>query len=70
MNVKKTKTMVISRVENHRVDILMNNEQINSFTYHGQAITSDATNDTEIIKQIALAKSLFVKWKNCSHLNN
>ena len=39
MNVKTTKTMVISKEENHRVGILVNNEmleQINSFTYLGQ----------------------------------
>ena len=50
MNVKKTKTMVISRVESQRPDILVNNEmleQINSFTYLSQAITPDARNDTE-----------------------
>ena len=50
MNVKKTKTMVISKEENHRADILVNNEmleQINSFTYLSQAITPDARNDTE-----------------------
>jgi len=38
MNVKKTKTIVISREENHSADILVNNtmlEQINSFTYLG-----------------------------------
>ena len=59
--------MVISREENHRADILVNNvmlEQINSFTYLDQAITPDARNDTEIIKRIALAKSRFVKMEN------
>ena len=36
MNMKKTKTMVISKEENHRADILVNNEileQIKSFIY-------------------------------------
>ena len=53
MDVKTTKTMVISREENHRADILINNEmleQINSFSYLGQAITPDVRNGTEIIK--------------------
>ena len=66
MNVKKTKTMVISKEENHSADILVNSEtleQINSFTYLGQAITPDARNDTEIKKRIVLAKSRFVKME-------
>ena len=68
MNVKKTKTMVISKEETHSVDILVNNEtleQINSFTYLGQDITPDARNDTEIKKKkrIVLAKSRFGKME-------
>ena len=38
MNVKKTKTMVVSREDNCRADILVNNEtreQMTSFTYLG-----------------------------------
>ena len=38
-------------------------EQINSFTYLGQAITPDARNDTEIKKRIVLAKSRFGKME-------
>ena len=50
MNVKKTQTMVISKEGNHIADILVNSEtleQINSFIYLGQAITTDARNYTE-----------------------
>ena len=49
----------------------MNNEileQINTFTYLGDAIKPDARNDTEIIKQIALAKSPFVKMEKNVHI--
>ena len=73
MNVKKTKTMVISKEKNHSADILVNSEtleEINSFTYLRQAITPDARNDTEIKKRIVLAKSRFVKMENCSRQNN
>ena len=65
MNVKKTKTMVISKEKNHSADILVNSEtleEINSFTYLGQAITPDARNGTEK-NRIVLAKSCFGKME-------
>ena len=45
MNVKKTKTMVISRNNNLKANITINNEeleQVEEFKYLGQTIAADA----------------------------
>ena len=61
MNVKKTKTMVMSKQEgdNIQADIKIDNEtleQVNNFKYLGQTITPDGKNETEIKIKIAIAK--------------
>ena len=62
MNVKKTKTMVISKEEHVQTNIQINNEtleQVTSFKYLGQTITPDGRNDSEIKIKIAIAKNRF-----------
>ena len=64
MNVRKTKTMVISKNENVTANILVENEtleQLDTFKYLGQLITSDAKNEKEIRARIAMAKGRFEK---------
>ena len=62
MNVKKTKTMVISRSNNTKANITINNEeleQVEKFKYLGQTITSDAKTEKEIRIRTRIAKSRF-----------
>ena len=62
MNVKKTKTMVISRSNNTKANITINNEeleQVDEFKYLGQTITSDAKTEKEIRIRTGIAKSRF-----------
>ena len=64
MNVKKTKTMIVSKQENVNIkaDIQIDNEtleQVSTFKYLGQTITPDGKNDLEIKIKIAIAKNRF-----------
>ena len=63
MNVKKTKTMVVTRQEEDiQANIKIENEtleQVNSFKYLGQTITPDGRNENEIKIKIAIAKNRF-----------
>ena len=63
MNVKKTKTMVISKSpEEAKTEIKINNEtleQVTTFKYLGQTITPDGKNEQEISIKIATAKNRF-----------
>ena len=63
MNVKKTKTMIISRdPERKKVEIKVNNEtlqQVDKFTYLGTQIREDAKTDKELDRRINIAKERF-----------
>ena len=62
MNVKKTKTMVVSKRDAVPTHIKIDNEileQVVNFKYLGQTITPDARNEQEIKIRIAIAKSRF-----------
>ena len=64
MNVRKTKTMVVSKNENVTANISVENEtleQLEIFKYLGQLITSDAKNEKEIRARIAMAKGRIEK---------
>ena len=64
MNVRKTKTMVVSKNENVSTSILVENEpleQLDIFKYLGQLITPDGKNEKEIRARIAMAKGRFEK---------
>ena len=53
MNVRKTKTMVVSKSENATTNILVENEsleQLDIFKYLGQLITPDGKNEKEMCK--------------------
>ena len=63
MNVKKTKTMIISKQpKGKRLDIKVDNqslEQVDKFKYLGTQINNDGKPDTEITNRISIAKSKF-----------
>ena len=64
MNVRKTKTMVVSKNKNVTANILVENEileQVDIFKYLGQLITPDAKNEKEVRARIAMAKGRFEK---------
>ena len=64
MNVKKTKTMVISKNEDMQVKIKVegkNLEQVQQFKYLCQTITNEGKGNKEIEIPIAQAKSIFIK---------
>ena len=68
MNVKKTKTMVISRkAEIPRVSITVNNnnilEQVKEFTYLGQNMYADGKNSGEVRRRIGMAKTKFTQMR-------
>ena len=66
MNVKKTKTMVISRDTGTRANISIDNEeleQVEEFKYLGQTVTADAKTEKEIKIRIGIAKSRFQEMK-------
>ena len=62
MNVKKTKTMVISKQPKGKcIDIKVDNqtlEQMDKFKYMGINVTNDGEPDTEIATRIIVAKSI------------
>ena len=69
MNIKKTKTMVVSRSHsnNDKIHITVNGkvlEQVKSFKYLGQTISDDGTTDVEVRKRIAIARQSFVNMKD------
>ena len=75
MNVKKTKTMIVSRDHERdgkdgsrrHVNIIVNGqilEQVVKFKYLGQWITVDGRSDTEITGRIAVARSAFLKLRD------
>ena len=67
MNVKKTKTMVISRMEAPTVKITVNGEileQVHKFQYLGQIITDDGKCDSEVKARIEIARRRFVGMKD------
>ena len=67
MNVKKTKTMVISRkAEIPRGSITVNNnilEQVKKFTYLGQNMYADGKNSGEVRRRIGIAKTKFTQMR-------
>ena len=66
MNIKKTKTMRISRSGEENVNIQINGariEQVKSFKYLGTEITSDGRCSKEIQTRIARTKIAFTKVK-------
>ena len=67
MNVKKTKTMAISRMDTPTVKITVNGEtleQVYKFKYLGQIITDDGRCDSEVKVRTEAARSRFVSMKN------
>ena len=68
MNIKKTKTMVISRdPENPKVDINVDGntlEQVEIFKYLGQTITSDGRSDTAIRQRIEIVRQTFLNMSD------
>ena len=68
MNIKKTKTMVISRkVETHKVNITLDGqpvEQVERFVYLGQLITENGKCDEEIKRRIEIARTAYIKMRS------
>ena len=59
MNVKKTKTMVISNDTNSKANVIVDNvelEQVKEFKYLGQTITADNKTETEIRIRTCIAR--------------
>jgi len=74
INVKKTKTMVISKAEGKRVEIKIGQhkvEQVKQFKYLGAMVTEDGRCEQDIKCRIAMAKQAFVKRKKvlCSNMS-
>ena len=64
INVKKTKTMVVSRTEGKKVDILIEGkrvEQVKQFKYLGSVLTEDASCIDDVKQRIAMDKEAFNK---------
>ena len=65
MNVKKTKTMIISRdAENKKIEVRVNNEvlqQVNKFIYLGTETREDIKTEKEIERRSNIAKEKFFK---------
>jgi len=64
INIKKTKTMRISRTEGRKLTITINGiklEQVSQFCYLGSVITEDCRCHTEIKRRIAMGKEKFTK---------
>ena len=69
MNIKKTKTMVISRDQvNPKVDINVDGTtlelQVETFKYLRQTITSDGRSDTAIRQRIEIARQTFLNMSD------
>ena len=68
INVKKTKTMVISRTQGLSCKLVLNGkeiEQVRSFVYLGQMITENGKNEQEVIRRIAIGRNTFERLKKC-----
>jgi len=66
MNVKKTKTLVISKSGNTSCNITVDNtpvEQVAQYKYLGSLITEDGKCDMDIKTRIGMAKDTFLKHK-------
>ena len=64
MNVKKTKTIVISKNAEMQAKINVDGkqlEQVHQFKYQGQTITNEGKTNQEIEIRIAQVKSMFIK---------
>jgi len=62
MNVKKTKTMVFSKLGSEKSKIMVNGttlEQVSHYKYLGSWIMEDGRNDMDIKTRIAIAKDAF-----------
>ena len=66
MNVKKTQTMVISKLQAKIKVDRKKLEQVQQFKYLGRAITNEATSNKEIEIRIAQVKSMFIKLNDVS----
>ena len=68
MNIKKTKTMVVSRDQvNPKVDIKVDGttlEQVETFKYLGQTTTPDGRSDTAIRQRIEIARQTFLNMSD------
>ena len=68
MNVKKTKTMVVSRkTEIPKVNITLDGqlvEQVTKFVYLGHLITQNGKCEEEIKRRIEIARKTFIKMRN------
>ena len=67
MNVKKTKTMVISKNEDIQAKIKVDGkqlEQVRQFKYVGQTISNEGKSCKEIVIRIAQAKSMFIRLRD------
>ena len=68
VNIKKAKTMVISRDPEHpKVDIKVDGtilEQVETFKCLGQTITSDGRSDTAIRQRIEIARQTFLNMSD------
>ena len=66
VNVKKTKTMVISKTGHKKADIIGQHkvEQVQQFKYLGATVTDDGRCEHEIKCRIAMAKQAYTKRKN------
>src|SRR6516225_7306849 len=66
INVKKTKAMVISKIEGKKVEIKIGQhkvEQVQKFKYLGALVTEDGKCEEEIKCRIAIAKQAFEKGR-------
>jgi hypothetical protein len=66
INVKKTKAMVVSRVDGRVVNIVIDGqtvEQVTNFKYLGSYISDDGRSLTDVKTRVALAKEAFNKRK-------
>jgi hypothetical protein len=64
INVKKTKTMVVSRTEGKKVDITIEGkrvEQVKQFKYLGSVLTEDASCIDDVKQRVAMGKEAFNK---------
>ena len=68
MNIKKTKTMVISqKVEAPKVNITLDGqpvEQVERFVYLGQLITENGKCDEKIRRRVEIARTAYIKMRN------
>jgi len=67
MNVKKTKTMIITKgTDRPRMKIVIDGkvvEQVDNFAYLGQLVTEDGRTESEVRRRIGIAKNSFDKLR-------